>query len=174
MTAVVVPPRALVVLVLHERVALGEEGFGLADVTWADPAINHTSTLHRRAALAVWDRTAGPGAGAGHWWEDGEMTLTEFLLARIDEDEAASAASDDAVPGGPWSRSRRLDECAVKRRIITLAYEATGYDMTVDLERETDERSESGVAFVGDRILRALATPYAEHPDYDPRWATGT
>lgn len=98
------------------------------------------------------------------------MTLTEFLLARIGEDEAASEAHEGVGSGSSWTRSRVLDECAVKRRIITLAYEATGYDMTVDLERDTDERGESGVAFVGDRILRALATPYAEHPDYDPVW----
>jgi hypothetical protein len=97
------------------------------------------------------------------------MTLTEFLLARIGDDEASAAERPTPV-SAPFSRSRLLAECAAKRRIITLAYEATGYDMTVDLERETDERSRSGVAFVGERILRALATPYAEHPDYDPTW----
>ncbi|MBD5786056.1 hypothetical protein IF650_07675 [Cellulosimicrobium terreum] len=93
------------------------------------------------------------------------MTLTEFLLARIAEDEAA-VGSLDAAPE-PWSRERLLAECTARRRIVALAYEATGYDMTVDLERESDERRDSGVAYVGDRILRALAVPYASHPDYD-------
>ncbi|GED10359.1 DUF6221 family protein [Cellulosimicrobium cellulans] len=101
------------------------------------------------------------------------MALTEFLLARIDEDEAACVTlEDDSGPWTPWSRSRLLTDCAVKRRIIALAYEATGYDMTADLERDTNERAESGVAFVGDRILRALATAYAAHPDFDPTWRT--
>ena len=101
------------------------------------------------------------------------MALTEFLLARIDEDEAACATLEDGPgPPAPWSCSRILTECAMKRRIITLAYEATGYDMTADLERDTDERAQSGIAFVGDRILRALATPYAEHPDFEPTWRT--
>lgn len=101
------------------------------------------------------------------------MALTEFLLARIDEDEAACAhLEDESGPPAPWSRARLLTECAVKRRIITLAYEATGYDMTADLERDTNDRAESGIAFVGDRILRALASPYAAHPDFDPTWRT--
>ncbi|MBD8079688.1 hypothetical protein IF651_11535 [Cellulosimicrobium arenosum] len=97
------------------------------------------------------------------------MTLTQFLLARIADDEAA-ADSPVGSAGTFWSPARVRAECAAKRRIVTLAYEATGYDMTVDLERESDSRTESGVEFVGDRILRALATPYADHPDYEPRW----
>jgi hypothetical protein len=38
------------------------------------------------------------------------------------------------------------------------------------MERETGARSDSGVQYVGDRILRALALVYDGHPDFDPAW----
>lgn len=110
------------------------------------------------------------------------MTLPEFLYARIDEDErlarAAANAPGDLVPldeahaeqVARFDVDRVLAECDAKRRIIDLAYEATGYDMTVDLERASSARVDSDVAFVGDRILRALAVPYARHPDFDDAW----
>ncbi|WP_251151032.1 DUF6221 family protein [Cellulosimicrobium sp. Marseille-Q4280] len=111
------------------------------------------------------------------------MTPTEFLLSRIAEDVAAARAvgPDDGKAGedgeaGParhrarWSPARVLAECDAKRRIVELAHEATGYDMTVDLERDSSARAQSGVSFVGDRILKELATVYADHPDYDESW----
>ena len=107
------------------------------------------------------------------------MTLPEFLHARISEDEALARAAavavttQDAAPAGPaptFDPARVLAECDAKRRIIDLAYEATGYDMTVDLERASSARADSALAFVGDRILKALALPYADHPDFDEAW----
>jgi hypothetical protein len=111
------------------------------------------------------------------------MTLSEFLHARIDDDErlARAAASLPSSPASPASRTvagvvtvpdaaRLLAECVAKRRIVELAYEATGYDMTVDLERTSSARADSAIGFVGDRILEALALPYADHPDYDETW----
>lgn len=115
------------------------------------------------------------------------MTLATFLLARIAEDEAAArrhlhgpdhAGLGDAParPGDPVYRLDRTDpvrvlaECRVQRELIVLAYEATGLDETVDMERETGSRYDSGVHDVGDRILRAMASLYAGHPDFDPGW----
>jgi len=107
------------------------------------------------------------------------MTLPQFLHARIAEDESVARAAQQHAPsdGGQvgdlaatFDPARVLAECEAKRRIIELAYEATGYDMTVDLERASDARADSDVAFVGDRILKALALPYAHHPDFDERW----
>ncbi|MCG7287164.1 DUF6221 family protein [Cellulomonas sp. ACRRI] len=103
------------------------------------------------------------------------MTLTTFLLARIAEDEAAVAG---AVPAGtgptyradPADAVRVLAECRAKRRVVVLADEATGLDETVDMEREAGSRGESGVHYVGDRILRAMAAVYDGHPDFDPAW----
>jgi len=101
------------------------------------------------------------------------LTLTEFLLARVEED-AAEARADLATAGEAgtpgWSPARVLAECDAKRRIVELAYEATGLDMTVDLDRHVTARADSGVEFVGERILRALALPYVEHPDFVPAW----
>jgi hypothetical protein len=112
------------------------------------------------------------------------MTLTEFLLARLDEDEAAAreaARAEEAttVPAGSGaaapgvvrlSPARALAEVEAKRRIVTLAYEATGLDMDGDVEREVNARRESGVEFVGERMLRAIVLPYADHPDHDDAW----
>ncbi len=108
------------------------------------------------------------------------MTLPEFLHARIDEDErlARAAARRPTAPDGEpvdelaaaFGPARVLAECEAKRRTVELAYEATGYDMTVDLERASGARADSEVAFVGDRILTALALPYAHHPDFDDGW----
>jgi hypothetical protein len=66
--------------------------------------------------------------------------------------------------------ARALAEVEAKRRIITLAYEATGLDLDRDLDRATDAREKSGVEFVGERMLRTIALPYADHPDYDESW----
>lgn len=117
-----------------------------------------------------------------------DVTLTEFLLARIAEDESTARADAATTPGaappapsGPLragasgtvgaDASRILAECEAKRRVVLLAYEATGLDLTIDMERSTGARDRSGVALVGDRILAALALPYAWHADYDPAWA---
>ena len=104
------------------------------------------------------------------------MTLTEFLLARIAEDEAVAQRwaedVDGVAPDGrPW-RDRRgrfiyaprahvLAECAAKRAIVTLH--------SAELGQHPD--------FCGHDLralpcptLRLLARPYAEHPDYDEAW----
>lgn len=110
------------------------------------------------------------------------MNITEFLLARIAEDEAkaievkemrADVFYDDdphadhlAVyahnDGALWSPSismayrRMLVECESKRRIV---------DRCVgSLESDCGEY-ERAFALT---VLRELATPYADHPDYDP------
>lgn len=98
------------------------------------------------------------------------MTLTEFVLARIDDDEAAARGEAPHAPGGRWSPERLLAECEAKRALVELAYEATGLDMTVDLDRDVRARAESGIDFVGERMLLALALPYADHPDFHRDW----
>ncbi|MFC8599452.1 MULTISPECIES: DUF6221 family protein [unclassified Isoptericola] len=98
-------------------------------------------------------------------------TLTEFLLARIDEDATtARTVPPGAVRAVGYDADRLLAECDAKRRIVELAYEATGLDMTVDLDRAVTARADSGVEFVGERILRALALPYVHHPEFRPEW----
>jgi len=101
------------------------------------------------------------------------MTLTEFLLARIAEDEALarSAAGRTSAEGDePWRLSeewedidgytgyvvvdpaRVLAECEAKRNLIGLATDRL-FDRTYSSE-----------------ILGILALPYADHPDYRDEW----
>lgn len=82
-------------------------------------------------------------------------TLTEFLLARITEDEEAARAS---IPTGGrragktfWQR--RVVECVAKRRIV-----------------EHVEPDPLALSPGDEYVLRLLAQVYADHPDYDPTW----
>lgn len=111
------------------------------------------------------------------------MTIEEFLKARIDEDEATVVAA----AGSSWvtviidrstskhvvihDPARILREVAAKRAIIEAADEATGYDMSVDLDRRVGSRNMVDEPYVGDVILRALAAVHSDHPDYRTEWA---
>ena len=99
------------------------------------------------------------------------MTLTEFLLARIDEDEAAARREQDEVAErilaqGPitwafdpaWEKSpffpaRVLRECEAKRRIV----EGMDYG---DIDNINEPE-----------VLGLLAAVYSDHPDYRQEWA---
>lgn len=121
------------------------------------------------------------------------MTLTEFLLARVAEDEADARLAVrchepgepwgwDTVPGdglhiARWDPARVLAECEAKRRIVELHT----VDGTVRL-RSTDEKvyvcrtcsledePPSGPMEWPCDTLRALAAVYADHPDYRDEW----
>lgn len=119
-----------------------------------------------------------------------KMTLTEFLLARIAEDEAqanrskADAASGKTlgVPPG-WITGvadRVLAECEAKRRIVDAIEDERqrmdiynrDYDLGL-LTTEGDLRSglASNARWAGlDMAARALASAYADHPDYREEW----
>lgn len=93
------------------------------------------------------------------------MTITEFLLARIAEDEAEAAKAGSFTPWDrPFERDdyghllvqpdRVLAECEAKRRIV-------------------DRYSGCDDCGAGDDpcdALRFLALPYADHPDYRKEW----
>jgi hypothetical protein len=92
------------------------------------------------------------------------VTLTEFLLTRIAEDEAVARAAeqtwDSDRDGGWWvgcdpdtqahiarhDPARVLTECEAKRAIVEL------------------------ISSPGPQALRLLALPYADHADYQPEW----
>jgi hypothetical protein len=93
------------------------------------------------------------------------MTLTEFLLARIAEDEAAVLDwTEDHATVGAWWIQRILRDCAAKRQIIR----------RIDLsEWEWDvahSPSTAGAASTLDELLRLLAVAYDDHPDYREEW----
>lgn len=119
------------------------------------------------------------------------MTLADFLLARIAEDEAvALSASED---GGEWrdtgfhiadndgatvaaSLSRVVDsehiarhdparvlaECASKRRIVE-------YVQVVSLALD-GRVSEGARCVISDQVIQMLAAVYGDHPDYREEW----
>lgn len=121
------------------------------------------------------------------------MTLTEFLLARIAEDEAVARAVADLTGesnrwwvDGPAQESRKhwvyatgekfkyrevadhiarhdparvLAECEAKRRIVAALGD---WDDGYVWSSSTGSRAEDA--------LRALALPYADHPDFREEW----
>lgn len=77
------------------------------------------------------------------------MTLTEFLLARIADDETAANWL-------PSTAARSRAECDAKRRIV---------------ERwQLGEGDPEDHHPVPDEVLRLLALPYADHESYQPEW----
>lgn len=89
------------------------------------------------------------------------LTLAEFLLARIDDDEREAQYLGSVGLNGPQYGSvngafnglisRVLAECEAKRRLIREA---------------EDQVSEYFSRF----ILTTLALPYADHPDFRGEW----
>jgi hypothetical protein len=110
------------------------------------------------------------------------MSLTEFLLAQIDEDEAVARRAWTRGAGMPnlpqgWvdepteelvAYNARFDpvrvvaECEAKRRIVSRC------DMIVR-GREAGMFNDGQLTDARDN-MRALALPYADHPDYRDEW----
>lgn len=79
------------------------------------------------------------------------MNISEFLLARIAEDEAQAQYTRRYGSSGPlelFSPVRTLAECKAKRAIIASCL-ANG---------------------ISSQVLPILAAIYAEHPDYNQEW----
>lgn len=102
------------------------------------------------------------------------MTLTDFLLARIAEDEAfARKAERDSVVWAPgdagvcdeqgshvgYPPGRVLAECNAKRRIVA----------KVQRELDADIHNDRATHLMYD-TLELLALPFADHPDYREEW----
>ena len=90
--------------------------------------------------------------------------LTDFLLARIAEDEAAVEMPTGARRNGKATARRRLAECQAKRAIVKASQEFV-------------QPGGRGTPFVWDgasemamAALLALAPVYADHPDYREEW----
>lgn len=100
------------------------------------------------------------------------MTLTEFLEARIAEDEADArftrAHSYGSRVGG-FTPARVLAECEVKRRIVR---DAQANFTIADLDGPNwDDAAESHIRAIESlSVLRVLAAVFADHPDYDEAW----
>ena len=97
------------------------------------------------------------------------MKLTEFLLARIVEDEArwqdfGHHDHNDYDPPAPWPQL--LAECEAKRRIVKVwnlrMSEPWGDMPAMPLGGNGGE--------VYYEVIQCLATVYAGHPDFDEEW----
>lgn len=111
------------------------------------------------------------------------MTITEFLLARIAEDEEAWSGGIDLATRPDFAKMSRhmLAECEAKRRIVescrpryAIFYRESEYLLASAFDQETMKvESASGPIWPNDlaeNVLRALALPYVDHPDYDEAW----
>lgn len=85
------------------------------------------------------------------------MNITEFLEARIVEDEEQIREWDRS---SPFSTERLLAECSAKRAVIECA---------ADYSPELEHGDNGQWAF--EVTLRALAAVYKDHPDYNTDWA---
>jgi hypothetical protein len=109
------------------------------------------------------------------------MTLTEFLLARIaeDEDEARIANAgyylrysfdrlDQRVVDhlSRHAPARVLAECEAKRRIVAEHPDYGGYGESCETCADSAEDLRPWPC----ETLLALAAVYADHPDYDEAW----
>ena len=106
------------------------------------------------------------------------MTITEFLLARIEEDEDAARGVNrllwnsrvallDHDLYGLVSRhhpDRVLAECRAKRAIVEL------YDDSLKEQIERRDASALGAGLMLDDVIRALAAVHVDHPDYRKEW----
>jgi hypothetical protein len=120
------------------------------------------------------------------------MTLTEFLLARIAEDEEYAQRGtrgrwklgglDDAELGDAWWLNsadqqhawrwypdRVLTECEAKRRIVEMANGSADFDTAMPRPGYA-QHYHSPSADILIRVQQLLALPYADHPDYREEW----
>lgn len=101
------------------------------------------------------------------------MTILEFLDARISEDEArAEYVLKYGDWGGLFKPPRILAECAAKRAIMQHAIVASE-DRAAITEEYCMGQAGRGEAYASDPgllIIRALASIYANHPDYQQEW----
>ena len=108
------------------------------------------------------------------------MTLTEFLSARLDEDEASARAATLLVDGtsadGVWSTDA-LDAEVVSGDGITI-YDEGGHsvEQATHIARHDPARVlrevEAKRAIVAEHpeMIGFLAAVYDSHPDYDEAW----
>lgn len=124
------------------------------------------------------------------------MNITEFLEARIAEDEAVAREAEKWADDGPephlrWfgqgndklvnrlgkagphvarhDPARVLAEGAAKRAVIGLAKQASEVEQEFD-DYEWQGRVERSEPLTGDAILSALAAVYRDHPGYRQEW----
>ena len=102
------------------------------------------------------------------------LTLTDFLLARIAEDEAVARSSERRMCER-LTPERLLAECEAKRRIVDMHSHSSPVAGAPRRLRADAVATEVGVTGEPETrpcdTLRALAAIWSDHPDYDPDWS---
>lgn len=143
--------------------------------------------------MSDWEQATAGGDWHTNRWP---MTLVEFLLARIAEDEAIAARAAD-FEAGRWSAHR--DDADLRWYVrsenhgplLTTGYVGNGdskpyaeniarWDPARVLAESAAKRAiialpdlpgqDPEAAKVLDEAILFLAQPYADHPDFDPAW----
>lgn len=109
------------------------------------------------------------------------MTLTEFLEARITEDERECRHMLELVPTpaasleNGWDHAyaeRVLAECAAKRAIVNEHAEEMTHWWPEMVEVQVCGRCGDGASVEWPcPTIAALTAVYADHPEYDPEWS---
>jgi hypothetical protein len=95
---------------------------------------------------------------------NGEMNVVSFVLARIAEDERVALSSMHRSAGSTRGLSTRgLRETAFKRRLVDDALRGVNWNFA---------QGEDGDVHAKQPVLGRLAMAYADHPDFDARWAS--
>jgi hypothetical protein len=97
--------------------------------------------------------------------------LHEFLLSRITEDERrvrdlGGGMTDADAPMNP---ARLLYECTAKRMIVAVHSISPAAPTTDGAARQRERCAHDGTVYPC-LTLRALALPYADHPDFRVEW----
>jgi hypothetical protein len=124
------------------------------------------------------------------------MDITDFLLARIAEDEAVARAAADAKPGAHYSDASRVGPAWSADDGMVFGEDDLWEDEGADSLRMAAQAAEHIARHDPDRVLRRcaadrkiiemstawpsygtraaliyLAVSFADHPDYRPEWA---
>jgi hypothetical protein len=106
------------------------------------------------------------------------MPMSDFLLARIAEDEWVAGTASEVISGPAqlgrhlWTwgdgrlevtRARVLAECQAKREIVAELSPCVDYDRDKFIVQPSVER-------LARATLQHLAAVYADHPDYREEW----
>ena len=106
---------------------------------------------------------------AGHWHQDPECP--DVVLAAGDDFVGDVAGPHIVAHIARHDPHRVLAECAAKRRIVELHWESNARGWRAGGAPMPSRCAECRAVPFPCPTLRALASVYADHPDYDPGWA---